>query len=132
MDGAFDLSTTYVHLGLGATVIPLPGFGWDEESLERYTTEHGSDGDEGRLVVLSESRSDWTVWECHPNGDELVVLLDGSATVVQEADPGPRRVRLCPGDAVVNPRGVWHTADIHEPCRFLYVTSGRGTMHRDR
>ncbi len=36
------------------------------------------------------------------------------------------------GDAVINPRNVWHTADIAEPCRMLFITPGRGTEHKPR
>jgi hypothetical protein len=39
---------------------------------------------------------------------------------------------LQPGEAMVNPRGVWHTADVHEPGKGLFVTPGRGTEHRPR
>jgi quercetin dioxygenase-like cupin family protein len=130
--GGFDLSSTYVHLGLGATTTPLPDFSWDAEAMERYEAAHRGDGDEGRLVLIGFSSNDWTVWERHPAGEELVVLLTGDATLIQQIDGTERRARLGPGSAVVNPRGVWHTADIHAPCRFLYVTPGRGTEHRPR
>ena len=29
---AFDLERTFVHLGLGATAVPLPEFRWDPET----------------------------------------------------------------------------------------------------
>jgi hypothetical protein len=41
-------------------------------------------------------------------------------------------VPLEAGQAVVNPRGVWHTVDVHEPGQALFVTPGRGTEHRPR
>jgi hypothetical protein len=41
-------------------------------------------------------------------------------------------VELRPGEAVVNPRNVWHTATVHEPGDALFVTPGRGTEHRPR
>ena len=129
---AFDLSKTFVHLGLGATATPLPDFSWDREALERYTAAHAADGEEGRLVMLGFSNEDWTVWERHPAGEELVVLLTGDVTLVQDIDGDERRMRLGAGHAVVNPRGVWHTADVHAPSRLLYVTPGLGTEHRTR
>lgn len=133
-DGAtpIDLATTYVHLGLGATVEVLRDFSWNEDALRTYEDRHAGDGDDGRLVMIGSNDSDWTTWECHPAGDELVVLLSGSATLVQERDDAVQRIELRAGDAVVNPRGVWHTLDVHEPTRSLYVTPGRGTEHRPR
>jgi quercetin dioxygenase-like cupin family protein len=129
---AFDLSTTPVHLGLGARAIPIPDFEWSAECLTRYAAEHAGDGEEGRLVVLGADDRDWTSWERHPAGEELVVVIEGSVTVIQEIDGSERRVEVRAGEAVVNPRNVWHTADIAEPSRTLFVTPGLGTEHRPR
>jgi uncharacterized cupin superfamily protein len=134
MDGAaFDLERVYVHLGLGATAEPLPDFAWDGEALAAYEAAHAGDGVEGRLVMIGRSGADWTVWERHPAGQELVVLLEGRMTLVQERDGAEVRIPMtAAGQAAVNPTGVWHTADVHEPCRVLYVTPGLGTEHRPR
>lgn len=91
-DSAFDLSKTYVHLGLGARATPIPDFQWSEAFLERYETEHAADGDEGRLVLIGHEDSTWTSWERHPAGDELVVLLSGLLTLVQDLDGSGRRL----------------------------------------
>lgn len=128
----FELDSTYVHLGLGATAEVLRGFRWDEQFLERYTADHAADGDEGRLVLVSSHGPSWTHWERHPAGDELVVVLSGRVTLVQERDSGEERLELGPGQATVNARGVWHTADVHEAGQALFVTPGRGTEHRPR
>lgn len=129
---AFDLNHTYLHLGLGAIPEPLPDFRWDREYLERYTEEHAGDGDEGRLVMIGANEATWTSWERHPAGDEVVVLLSGRTTLIQDVDGREERVELRPGQAVINPRGVWHTADVHAPGQALYITPGRGTEHRPR
>ena len=129
---SFNLSETLVHLGLGATAVPLPDFRWDEEYLDRYVAEHASDGDEGRLVMISRSQRDWTFWERHPGGDELVVVLSGHLTLVQDHDGREERVELQGGKATINPRGVWHTSDVHEAGDVLFITPGRGTEHRPR
>ena len=42
------------------------------------------------------------------------------------------RIELRAGEAAINPRNVWHTADIDEPCQTLFVTPGFGTEHRPR
>jgi quercetin dioxygenase-like cupin family protein len=129
---SFDLSQVYVHLGLGARAKALPDFTWSEEYLQRYQAEHAADGDEGRLVMIGPERASWTSWERHPAGDEVVVALSGRQTLIQEVDGVQRRIELRPGQAVINPRGVWHTADIHEPGSALFITPGRGTEHRPR
>lgn len=128
--GAFDLSHTYVHLGLGATAVPLPDFRWDDEYLEQYLADHATDGDEGRLVIVSGSESPWTFWERHPAGDEVAVLLSGCLTFIQEG--GEHRIKLRPGQAAITPRGTWHTADVEEASTLLFITPGRGTEHRPR
>ncbi|HXY92503.1 MAG TPA: cupin domain-containing protein [Acidimicrobiia bacterium] len=132
MSEAFDFTTTYVHLGLGARVDPLPDFQWTPEYLAGYTQRTESDGDEGRLVVLMDQPASWESWERHPAGDELVVLLAGRVDLIQEIDGEPHVVELEPGMAVINPPGVWHTADVHQPGRALFITAGRGTEARPR
>jgi uncharacterized cupin superfamily protein len=131
-ESAFDLSTTHVHLGLGSRVVAIPDFEWTADFLAKYTADHAADGDEGRLVMVGTGDSSWTSWERHPAGEELVVLLDGRMTLIQEIDGAERRVDLRAGEAAINPRNVWHTSDIDEPCRTLFVTPGRGTEHRPR
>ena len=128
----FDLTTTHVHLGLGSRAIPIPDFAWTPEFLARYGAEHAADGDEGRLVMLGTGDSSWTTWERHPAGEELVVVTAGRVTLLQEIDGAERRVELTEGQALINPRNVWHTADIAEPCTMLFVTPGRGTEHKPR
>ena len=129
---SFDLSQVYVHLGLGARAETLPDFAWSEEYLQRYEAEHAADGAEERLVMIGPERTSWTSWERHPAGDEVVVALSGRQTLIQEIDGGQRRIELRAGQAVINPRGVWHTADVHEPGSALFITPGRGTEHRPR
>jgi mannose-6-phosphate isomerase-like protein (cupin superfamily) len=128
----FDLASTPVHLGLGATAVPLTGFSWSADDLAAYEARFAADGDEGRLVTMGPLTASWTSWERHPAGEELVVVLSGRAELVQRVGGGERRIPLGPGEAVVNPPGVWHTADVHEPGTALYITPGRGTEHEPR
>jgi len=65
-------------------------------------------------------------------GAELVVCTAGSMTLHQEIDGQVRSVTLRAGEAVINPPGVWHTADVEAPCTCLFVTAGVGTEHRPR
>jgi uncharacterized cupin superfamily protein len=69
----------------------------------------------------------WDSWERHPGGEEVVVLLSGRVDLVQELGGAEHVVELRPGQAVINPTGVWHTARVHEPGMALFITPGRGT-----
>jgi mannose-6-phosphate isomerase-like protein (cupin superfamily) len=130
--GAFDLATTHVHLGPGGRATPLPDFAWTPEHLDAYERRFAADGDDGRLVTTFRSETSWPTWERHPAGEEVVVLLSGRIDLIQRAGGGERRIPLRPGQAVVNPTGVWHTADVHEPGEALFITPGRGTEHEPR
>jgi mannose-6-phosphate isomerase-like protein (cupin superfamily) len=129
-DGPFDLSRTFVHLGLGSSATPLPDFTWTAEHVEAYRSRFEADGTEGRLVCAIAQDATWDGWERHPAGEEVVFLISGRLDVVQEIDGGERVVELRPGDAMVNPANVWHTARVHEPGRALFITPGAGTEHR--
>lgn len=128
----FHLPDVPVHLGLGATAVPLEPFDGTMAWYERYSEHTVADGAEGRLVSMSRFDAPWQSWEVHPHGEELVVCVEGHITLHQETADGVRTVELGPGDAVINPPGVWHTADADEPCVALFVTAGLGTEHRPR
>jgi quercetin dioxygenase-like cupin family protein len=121
-----------IHLGLGARSTPVRGFSWDPAFLEAYDQRFAADGDEGRLFGVFGQTESWPTWERHPAGEEVVVLLSGRADLIQQIDGEERRVTLQPGQAIVNPAGVWHTADVHEPGEILFVTPGRGTENKPR
>jgi uncharacterized cupin superfamily protein len=128
----FELSRYPVHLGLGATVEPLPEFTGTPDWYEAYGTAHAEDGVEGRLVSWHTFTEPWGMWEMHPEGAELVACVQGTLTLHQEVDGAVRTVVLDAGDAIVNPPGVWHTADVAGSATALFVTAGVGTEVRDR
>jgi hypothetical protein len=128
---AFALEDFPAHLGLGATVVREPRF-TGYEWYEAYGARHASDGVEGRLVSMHSFDKPWDSWEVHPKGCELVVCTAGKITLHQEIDGAVRTVTLRPGEAVINPPGVWHTADIDAPSTALFVTAGAGTENRPR
>lgn len=127
-----DLRTHPVHLGLGARVVPQPAFAgmpW----YEAYSARTLGDGAEGRLVSLYEFSESWDTWEMHPAGEELVVCLAGSITILQEyLDGSFHSQALQPYEYAVNPAGTWHTADLQGTATVLFVTAGAGTRHRPR
>jgi hypothetical protein len=94
--------------------------------------ELGSFHNEYLVTLLGFSES-WSSWERHPMGDEWVCLLSGHVTLVQERDGAVVTTELSrSGEFAVNPRGTWHTADIHAPSQLLFITAGEDTQTRPR
>lgn len=132
-DEPFELSTHPVHLGLGARVDRLPPFTGDPSWYQDYGAQVDQrDGAEGRLVSMYTFTEPWPTWEVHPNGEELVVCVAGSMTLQQEIDGEVVTTVVEAGQAVINPAGVWHTADIDGSATAIFVTAGLGTENRDR
>jgi len=123
---AFDLERTYVHLSDGPAARRIevtPDF-W--QTIDAKPELSG-----GRLVTASRFVEDWTHWEMHPAGEELVVLIAGALELVLEDERGARSALPLRGrGAVLIPRGTWHWARVHEPSEMWFVTYGAGTQHR--
>ena len=47
-------------------------------------------------------------WERHPNGDELVQVLEGATKFHIITDDGPQTHELTAGMLVIVPQGAWH------------------------
>ena len=126
------LETHPLHLGRGAKVSVEPAFtGMDWYGP--YIARHAADGAEGRLVTLHSFSEDWDSWEMHPEGEEVVICIEGAIVLVQESPDGTtRHVELAAGDCAINPRGVWHTANVAASARVLFITAGWGTQGRPR
>jgi quercetin dioxygenase-like cupin family protein len=131
MTKRFPLERFPLHLGLGARAEPQPEF-TGMEWYTAYVERHAADGSEGRLVSLFSFSESWTSWERHPAGDEAVICTAGEITLIQELSGGPQKVALRAGDYAINPRGVWHTADVAGHATALFITAGIGTEHRPR
>lgn len=59
-------------------------------------------------------------WERHPNGDELVQIVDGSATLHTMTADGQRSYPVSAGMMVIVPQGTWHR--FHSPDGVSLVT----------
>ena len=122
-----------LHLGLGARAIAQPAFTGAMDWYTDYSERHMADGAEGRLVGMHTFTQDWTSWEMHPAGDEVVLCLAGEMTLHQEFPDGRcEAVTIGAGEYAINPPGVWHTADIAGEASALFITAGSGTQHRPR
>ncbi|MCB9567892.1 MAG: cupin domain-containing protein [Myxococcales bacterium] len=129
---SFQISKHPAHLGLGARVIVQETFTGDHAWYEAYGERTAGDGREGRLVSLHTFTGPWSGWEMHPEGDELVVCVAGEIVLIQEIDGALKRITLGPGEAAINPPGVWHTADVAAQATALFITAGVGTEIRPR
>ena len=61
---------------------------------------------DGLLLAIKASGKDH--WESHLTGDELVHILDGTATLEIAGEGGPQSFALRAGMIVVIPQGAWH------------------------
>ena len=61
-------------------------------------------------------------WERHPEGDELVHVLKGSARLTIMTTEGPEVSELRAGMVIVVPKGRWHRFDAPEGVTVLTVT----------
>ena len=121
-----------MHIGtVVQPVTPLPDFGFDQAFFETYIAKYCSE-DPGRLIMVEITPSNWPGWECHPAGDEIVIVLEGASQFIQEINGTEIRIDVVAGDTIVNPKGVWHTADVTEPIKAIYITPCPGTGHRQR
>ena len=68
-------------------------------------------------------------WERHPDGDELIVVLEGGGDITVLTDAGPVREELRPGRLFVCPKGLWHRAHAQPAMTALYVTPLAGGEH---
>jgi len=123
---AFNTETTYVGWDGqgGSTLMPVgPDF---------WRTLAPNPNSRGTMISAYTFEGDWTSWERHPKGDEVVVCTAGAMTMMLEKPSGIERVALKAGDAVIVPANTWHTADVPSISRGLFITFGEGTDHKPR
>ena len=122
-----------IHLGRAGSAQSEPSFTGDMRWYADYGARHAGDGPEGRLVSEYLFAGNWTSWERHPLGAEVVYCLSGTLILHQEEASGAIITTvLGPGDYAINPPGVWHTADVEGEARALFITAGMGTENRPR
>jgi len=124
-----ELTSTYLRLRSDASVEPLPV---DETFWQRIMAGELGTFHNEYLVTSFGFGADWTTWEMHPNGDEIVCLLAGAVTFVLEIGNEHRSIELStPGSYVIVPKGTWHTAKVTTASRMLFITAGEGTQIRE-
>ena len=76
----------------------------------------------GNLTLGVMSYTGQTPWERHPDGDELLLTLDGEVEVTTLTDDGPVTRKLRAGEAFVCPQGLWHRQFAEKSVSMLYGT----------
>lgn len=118
------LDSTFIVLDSKLAAIPIPvtpGLYEDlDASFDRF---------KGCLLISQHSfSSDWSAWEMHPGGDEVLYLISGEATLQLYADGVEQQAEFnSVGSFVVIPKGTWHTAKVKSSCTILFITPGEGT-----
>lgn len=118
---------TYLHVRDGGAIVaqPVSESFWTDLAQGKLPAL-----DQGRLMTAFTFSQPWSSWERHPAGEELVMLLSGTATVL--LDQGDvRTVQLTePGEYVLVPPNTWHTVRTEVTTTMLFLTPGAGTEHR--
>lgn len=61
-------------------------------------------------------------WERHPGGDEIVMSIEGSTTLVLLVNSEQHRISLNSGELVVVPQNCWHRFEGSSHLKVLGVT----------
>ena len=75
--------------------------------------------DGGIFASKSAGRGDW---ERHPDGEEIVQILDGSTILHLVTEEGPQSVTLAAGMLAIVPQGAWHRFECPEGVTLMTVT----------
>jgi quercetin dioxygenase-like cupin family protein len=127
-DAPPNILSTYLRLRPDSSVEKLP---FDASFWPRLMAGQLGDFRNEYLVTCYTYAQDWPSWECHPNGDEIVVLLSGRAAFIMESAGGTTELSLDrTGDFAFVPRGIWHTAHTDRATTMLFITAGEGTLNR--
>mgnify|MGYP003108768873 FL=1 len=126
--GPYNIATTYARLkpDASAEAIPVSDSFWQDLSTGKF----GSFENEF-LVTTQSFAQNWPVWEMHPKGEEIIILMAGNLDLILEKKTGNKIVHLQQqGDWLMVPKGQWHTARVNAPSTVIFITAGEGTLHR--
>jgi len=63
-----------------------------------------------------------SAWERHPNGDEIVQIVEGKTTVHLLTDDGPQSIAAGAGTVIVVPQNTWHRFEAPEGVSLVTAT----------
>jgi quercetin dioxygenase-like cupin family protein len=61
-------------------------------------------------------------WERHPNGDEIVQIVDGATTLHLMTDGGPQSLSLKAGMVAIVPQNTWHRFEAPDGVSLMTAT----------
>jgi mannose-6-phosphate isomerase-like protein (cupin superfamily) len=103
-----------------------------DDSLYARIEQHYNGFKDHQLVSCHSFSEDWSNWEIHPNGDEVLMLLSGKVTLVLGQEAKQRGLALAqPGTYVIVPKNTWHTARTDVETKMLFITSGEATVNKE-
>lgn len=120
----FDLETTYLALDGKGTVIPMP------VTDDFWMLIDESPAASRSMMAVYPVSTDWPHWEMHPDGDEVLVLIDGQIDMLLDDGQSESTAEMRAGSTLVVPAGTWHRALVRAPGKLLGFTYGPGTEHR--
>lgn len=83
------------------------------------------------LVAAFGGEGDWPHWEMHPEGEEVLILLEGEMGMIFEGADGAETLHpMRAGSTLVVPRGVWHRGVDQQGVKLMAMTWGAGTTHK--
>ena len=77
-------------------------------------------------AILAFKLSGKTAWERHPDGEELVQIVEGTAIIEMATGDGPSQsFEVSAGMIAIVPKGVWHRAHFLNGTTLISVTPGQ-------
>jgi len=70
-------------------------------------------------------------WEPHPNGDEIVHIVDGATVMHLMTADGPQSISATAGTVVIVPQNTWHRFEAPDGVTLITATP-QPTQHLDR
>ncbi|HEX8289163.1 MAG TPA: hypothetical protein VF556_14270 [Pyrinomonadaceae bacterium] len=80
------------------------------------------------LITEFDFEQDWTTWEMHSHGEEIVYLLAGAMDLTIEKEGVRQTIELRSKGLAIIPRNTWHTAKVLKPSKMLVITFGKETQ----
>jgi quercetin dioxygenase-like cupin family protein len=121
---AYDLETTFLGLSGDGEVTRMP------VGPDFWQTLGSNPNMRATMVSFGAGEGDWKHWEMHPKGDEVLIAVEGSGTLILDIDGREEPHELSAGSTFVVPAGIWHRAVDQRGLKIIFMTYGEGTDHR--
>jgi len=77
------------------------------------------------VVGVYWARSGVSPWECRPEDEELLYVIEGDVKIEILTDTERIEVSVAEGSAFVVPKNHWHRHKVEDVVKEMYVTPGR-------